>query len=103
MIDKPTTIDSALEVARSGKFKVHSRQTADFGEKIPDEAVRRYEEDAWLLVRNVTIDMLDEYYVMVQFEGVDEEDLTADELLRYVASGAKSDYPLEIEFIEFTC
>lgn len=102
MIDKPTTIDSALEVARSGKFKVHSRQTRDFDEKIPDSAKMRYEEDAWMLIRNVTLEKLDDCYVMVQFEGVDEEDITPDELLRYVASSAYSDYPMEIEYIEFT-
>lgn len=103
MIDKPTTIDSALEVAQSGKFMVHSRITRDIGEEVPKSAIRRYEEDAWKLIRDVTIKQLDDAYVMVQFAGVEDEDLTADELLRYIASSATSDYNnLEIDYVIFT-
>lgn len=100
MLDQESSIQTAYDIARSGKFRVHA--TYD-GEKVPKSDIERYEEDAWLLVRNVTIDELDEAYTMMLFAGTDPDDMTPDEIMRYIASSAQSDYDnLRIDYVLFT-
>lgn len=100
MLEKDSTIQTAYDIARSGKFIV---QAVFDGERVPDTDIRRYQEDAWLTVKNIQIGVLDDAYTSMLLDGTDPEDMTADELLRYVASTTRTEYPnMRIGYIIFT-
>lgn len=96
-MDREQTIKDALDYVNSGKFKVVAGNN---GEKISQNDIRKYEENAYDCIRSSTIEDLDKAYNFMLMQGVDEEDLTADELLRYRASDAYTDYDsLFIEYV----
>ena len=100
MLDQESTINTAYEIAKSGKFKVHASYT---GSPVDRKDIAKYEENAWVLVKSVKLQDLDEAYVNMLLLGTDHEDLTPDELLRYIASGAYTDYGnLHIDYVLFT-
>jgi len=96
MIDKDKIVKEAYDYASKGKFQLQ----AQYDGFVPENDAIAYEEKAWYLVKAVTIDQLDMAYTMILMNGLPEDEITPEELLRYIASDADTDYDtLSIESV----
>lgn len=98
-MNREEIINTAYKYAKDGKFSV---QASYCDNSVPDVEIKAYEERAWLLIKNVSLEKLDESYNLVLLAGMEEDDMTSEELLRYIGSYAQSDYDnLAIEQVVF--
>lgn len=93
-MDRITTINEAMEAIKQRRFTVQAEYT---GTDVPENEVEAYEERAYYLIKDADEDKLNDAFTFCLFAGCKEEDVTPEELLRYIGSSAYSDYDLSLE------
>ena len=92
MVDNP--IEDAIKAVAENRFTLQ----AEYNPSIPESESKAYEEKAYYLVKSCDAERFSEAYNFILMAGCTPEDATAEEIIRYLASDADSDYPdLRIE------